>query len=63
MRNINDKKAYITTDMIVFKIIKELYVTLFYHTENLNEMDYFLRKYEFQNLIQEQLENVNRPKL
>lgn len=51
MRNINDRKAYVTTDMIVFKIIKELYVTLFYHTENLNEMDYFLRKYEFQNII------------
>lgn len=49
--------------MIVFKIIRELYVTLFYHIENLNETDYFLRKYKFQNLTQEQLQNLNTAKL
>ena len=46
-------RKHVKTDMIIFKIIKELHVTLFYDIENLNEMDYFLRKYKFQNLTQE----------
>lgn len=57
--NINDEKAYLATDMI----IRELYVILFYQIENLNETDYFLRKYKLQSLSQEQLENLNISRL
>lgn len=57
--NINDEKAYLATDMI----IRELYVILFYQIENLNETDYFLRKYKLQSLTQEQLENLNISRL
>lgn len=57
--NINDEKACLATDMI----IRELYVILFYQIENLNETDYFLRKYKLQSLSQEQLENLNISRL
>lgn len=31
MKNINDKKAYAATDMIIFKIIKELCYSILPH--------------------------------
>ena len=57
------KNGEITTDNTeIQRIIRDYYQHLYANKiDNLEEMDKFLEKYNFQKLNQEEIENLNRP--
>ena len=63
IHKIRNENGEITTDKTeIQRIIKEYYQQLYVNkTDNLEEMDKFLEKYNFPKLNQEEIENLNRP--
>ena len=63
INKIRNENGEITTDNTETKrIIRDYYQQLYANkTENLEEMDKFLEKYNFPKLNQEEIENLNRP--
>ena len=60
---IRNEKGEITTDTAeIQRIIRDYYKQLYTNKmDNLEEMDKFLERYNFQRLNQGELENINRP--
>ena len=60
---IRNEKGEITTDTAeIQSIIRDYYKQLYANKmDNHEEMDKFLERYNFPRLIQEELENINRP--
>ena len=60
---IRNEKGEVTTDTAELQRIMRDYCKQLYanKTDNLEEMDKFLERYNFPRLTQEELENINRP--
>ena len=63
VNKIRNENGEITTDNTeIQRIIRDYYQQLYVNKmDNLEEMDTFLEKYNFPKLIQEEIENLNRP--
>ena len=63
MNKIRNENGEITTDNTeIQRIIRDYYQQLYGNkTDNLEEMDKFLEKYNFPKLNQKEMENLNRP--
>ena len=63
INKIRNEKGEITADTAeIQRIIRDYYKQLYANKmDNLEEMDKFLRRYNFPRLNQEELENINRP--
>ena len=63
INKIRNENGQITTDNIeIQRIIRDHYQQLYANkTDNLEEMDKFLEKYNFPKLDQKEIENLNRP--
>ena len=62
INKIRNEKGEITDNAEIQRIIRDCYKQLYANKmDNLEEMDKFLKRYNFLTLNQEELENINRP--
>ena len=62
INKIRNENAEITTDNTEIQSIRDYYQQLYANKmDNVEEMDKFLKKYNFPKLDQEEIENLNRP--
>ena len=63
INKIRNEKGEVTTDITeIQRILRDYYMQLYANkTENLEEMDKFLEKYDLPRLNQDEIEKMNRP--